>query len=75
MVTRGENMRTKIEEVFGNGGRQSEAACSVFRIHDHQVDLALMDQMGQMFADNPPAWTPENVPDKEQFHKDRTFPG
>jgi hypothetical protein len=69
MIAGSKDVGAEVEEIFGNGRRQSEAAGGVLRIHDHQVDLALLNNVGQMLPYHPPPWTAENVPDKEQFHE------
>jgi hypothetical protein len=69
MIAGGKDVRAEVEEVFGKGRRQPKAAGGVLRIHDHQVDLALLNNMWQMLPYHPPSRTAENVPDKEQFHE------
>jgi hypothetical protein len=69
MVASGKDVRAEVKEIFRQGGGQAEAARSVLRINDDEIDLALPDDVGQMFPHDAPARTAENVPDEEQFHK------
>jgi hypothetical protein len=70
MVAGSKDVGSKVEEVFGKGRCQPEASGSVFCIYDHEVDLAFRDDVGQMLPHHPPSWARENVPDKEQFHRE-----
>jgi hypothetical protein len=68
MVAGGEHVRAEVKEIVCQRGGQAEAAGSVFRIDDDEIDLALPDEVGQMFPHDAPARTAENVSDEEQFH-------
>jgi hypothetical protein len=67
-------MSAEVEDILGDGGRQPKSASGILRIHDHEVDLALLDDMRQMLPDDPPSRSSENVSDKEHFHRDSCLP-
>jgi hypothetical protein len=70
VVAGGEDVGSEVEEIFCDGRGQPEAPRGVLRIHDHEVDLTLLDDVRQMLPHNPPSRTTENVSDKEQFHRE-----
>jgi hypothetical protein len=74
VIAGGQNVGAEVEELFGDGRCEPEAAGGILRIHDHEVDLAFLDDMRQVLPHHPSPRTPENVPDKEQFHRDSCLP-
>jgi hypothetical protein len=70
MVAGGKDVGAEVEKVLGDGWRQSESAGGIFRIHDYEIHLAFLDQVRQVLPHNPSPRTAENVPDKEQFHRE-----
>jgi hypothetical protein len=69
MVAGGKDVRAEVEKILREGRRQPEAAGGIFRVHDHEVYLAFLDEMRQVFPHHASSRTTENVPDKEQFHR------
>ena len=69
VVAGGEDVGAEVEEVFGDGRREPEAAGSVFRIHDDEVDLALRDDVGQCSRTTRPPGLPKTSPTKSNFTK------
>jgi len=73
VVAGGKDVGAEVEQVLGDRGREAESPGGIFRIHDDQIDLAFLDQVGHMFPDNASPRTTKNVPDKEYFHNFLTF--
>jgi len=70
MIACGKDVGAEVEEVLSDGRRQSESSGGVFRIHHDEIHLAFLDQVRQMLPHDPSPRATENVPDKEQFHKE-----
>src|SRR5579859_704861 len=69
MVTGGDNVGSEVEQLLGNRRCYAEPPGSVFSVHDHQVDGALLDHLAQVLADNPSTSLAEYVTDKENAQK------
>jgi hypothetical protein len=69
MVASGDDMRAEIEEFFGNGGRDAEAARSIFAIDDDEIDLTLFDDVAQVFAHDAATRASEDVSYKKNAQK------
>jgi hypothetical protein len=65
MVAGRQDMSAQVEEIFRDSGRQPKATCGVLCIHYHEVNMAFLDNVREMLADDPPACTREDIPDKE----------
>jgi hypothetical protein len=70
VVAGGKDVGAEVEEVFSDGRREPKSASGIFRIDDDQIHLAFLDEMGQVLAYHPSSRAAENVPDKEQFHRE-----
>ena len=61
-------MRAEVEELFGEGGCDAEAAGGVFAVDDKQVDGVGFEDVREVFADDVAAGGAEDVADKEDIH-------
>jgi len=62
------NMRTKVEELFGDGRRNAESTGSVLAVDDEKIDSVRFEDVGEMFADDVAARRAEDVADEENVH-------
>ena len=65
MIAGGQHVGAQVEELFGDLGREPEAAGGVFGVDDEQFDLMRLAQVVQMFAHNAAACAAEDVADEE----------
>ena len=56
------------EKLFGDGGRDTEAARGVFGVGDSQIDAIGVNDILKMIGDNAAARGSKNIPDKENVH-------
>ena len=68
VVTGGDYVGAEVEELFGDGRCDAEAAGGVFSIDDDEIDSVGVEDVGQMFADDMAAGGAEDVADKENIH-------
>ena len=68
VVAGGDDMGTEVEEFFGDGGRDAEAAGGVFAVDDEEVDFVGFDEVGKVFANDVAAGGAEDVADEENVH-------
>jgi hypothetical protein len=68
MVTGGDYVSTEIEELFGDCGREAEAAGGIFTVDDEEIDGMSLEQVGQVLACNVPARGAEYVAYKQNLH-------
>jgi hypothetical protein len=69
VVAGGDDVRAEVEELFGDAGRDAEAAGGVFAVHDEEVDGVGLDELGEVFADDVAAGRAEDVADEENVHR------
>ncbi len=68
VVTGGDYVGSEIEELFGDGGGDAEAAGGVFAVDDEEIDGVGVEDVRQVFADDMAAGGAEDVADKENIH-------
>src|SRR6185312_7350766 len=68
VVSCGDNVRTQIEELFGDCGREAEAAGGVLAIDYEQIDGVRLHHMRQVLAHDPASRRPEHVSYKKNLH-------
>jgi hypothetical protein len=68
VVTGGDYVGSEIEELFGDGGSDAEAAGGVFAVDDEEIDGVGVEDVRQVFADDMAAGGAEDVADKENIH-------
>ena len=68
MVAGGDYVGAEVEELFCNGGGDTEASGSVFSVDDEEVDFVGFEDVGEMFADDVAAGGAEDVADKKDVH-------
>ena len=68
MITCGDDVRTEIEELFCDGGREAEAAGGVFAIDDEQINVVGFKHVGKVFAHDMTAGGSKDIADKEDIH-------
>ena len=62
-------MRTLIEDLVCDLGRDSEAAGGIFRVDHHQIDRLFLDHMGEVLAYDAPSCLPEDVAYKQNSQR------
>ena len=67
VVASGEHLSAEIEEFVRRGRGDAEATGGVFRIDYYKVDMVLVDNRGEMFADDTPAGTAKYIPHKKNL--------
>ena len=68
VVAGGDDVGAEVEELFGEGGRDAEAAGGVFTVDDEEVDGVGFDDVGEMLADDVAAGrAPKTSPTKRMF--------
>ena len=68
VVAGGDDVRAEVEELFGDGGRDAEAAGGVFAVDDEEVDGVGFEDVGKVLADDVAAGRAEDVADEENVH-------
>ena len=68
VVARGDDVGPEVEEFFGEGGGDAEAASGVLAIDDEEVDGIGFNDVGEVFADDVTASGAEDIADKEDIH-------
>jgi hypothetical protein len=68
VVAGGDDMRTEVEEFFGDGGGDAEAAGGVFAVDDEEVDGVGFEDVGEVLAYDVAAGRSEDVADEENVH-------
>ena len=68
VVAGGDDVGAEVEELFGDGGRDAEAAGGVFAVDDEEVDGVGFEDVGEVFADDVAAGGAEDVADEEDIH-------
>ena len=68
MVTGGDYVGSEIEELFGDGGGDAEAAGGVFAVDDEEIDGVGFQDVGEMFADDVAAGRTEDIADEKDVH-------
>ena len=68
MVAGGDDVSAEVEELFGERGRDAEAAGGVFAVDDEEVDGVGGDDVGEVLADDVAAGRAEDVADEENVH-------
>jgi hypothetical protein len=61
-------MSTKVEEFFGDGGREAEAAGGIFAVDDEEIDGVGLEQVGQVLVHDVPARGAKYVAYKQNLH-------
>ena len=67
VVAGGDDVNAEIEQLFGDGGGDAEAAGRIFSVDD-EINRAVFDQAGQAVFDDVASRTSENVADKKNMH-------
>lgn len=68
VVAGGDDVRTEVEDLFGEGGGDAEASGGVFAVDDEEIDGVGFEDVGEMLADDVAAGRSEDVADKENVH-------
>ena len=68
VIASGDDVRTEVEEFFGDGGREAEAAGGVFSVDDEEIDGVGFKDVREVFADDVTAGGTENIADKKDIH-------
>ena len=68
VVAGGDDVGAEVEELFGDGGREAEAAGGVFAVDDEEIDGVGFKHVGQVLADDVAAGGAEDIADKEDLH-------
>ena len=68
MVTGGDYVRAEVEELFGDGGREAEAAGGVLAIDDEEIDGVGLDQVGQVLMHDVSAGGAKDIAYKQNLH-------
>jgi hypothetical protein len=58
----------EVEEFFGDGGGDAEAAGGVFAVDDEEIDGVGFEDVGEMLAYDVAAGRTEDVADEENVH-------
>ena len=61
-------MGTEIEELFGDGGGDAEAASGVFAVDDEEIDGVGFKDVGEVFADDVAAGGAKDIADEKDIH-------
>lgn len=69
VVAGGDDLGTEVEDFFGDGGRDAEAAGGVLAVDDEEIDGVGFHNVGEMFADDVAAGRTEDVADEENVHR------
>ena len=68
VVAGGDDVRSHVEDFFGERGGDAEAAGGVFAVDDEEVDGVGFDDVGEMLAYDVAAGGAEDVADEEDVH-------
>ena len=68
VVAGGDDVGPKIEEFFGDGGGDAEAASGVFAVDDEEIYGVGFKDVGEMFTDDVAAGGAKDIADKEDIH-------
>ena len=68
VVAGGDDVGAEVEELFGEGGGDAEAAGGVLAVNDEKIDGVRFDDVGEVFADDVAAGRAEDVADEENVH-------
>ena len=69
VVAGGDDVGAEVEELFGKGGGDAEAAGGVFAVDDEEIDGVGFEDVGEMLADDVAAGRAEDVADEETVHR------
>jgi len=61
MVAGRNDVCAQFEQLIGDCRRETEASCGVFSVNNEQIDMVLLNDVTEMFADNAAAGAPENI--------------
>jgi hypothetical protein len=68
VVSGRDDVGAQIEDLFGDGGRNSEPAGGVLAIDDDQVDSVGFDDVRKVLVDDVAAGGAKDIADKEDIH-------
>jgi len=68
VVAGGDDVGSEIEELFCDGGCETEAAGGVFAVDDEEIDVVGFKYVGQVFADDVAAGGAKDIADKKDIH-------
>jgi hypothetical protein len=68
VVASGDDVSAEVEELFGDGGGDAEAACGVFSVDDEEVDGVGFDDVREVFADDVATGGAKDISDKKDVH-------
>ena len=68
VVAGGDDVGAEVEEFFGDGGGDAEAAGGVFAVDDEEVDGVGFEDVGKVLAYDVAAGGSEDIADKENVH-------
>ena len=75
VVAGGDDMGAEVEELFGKGWGDAEAAGGVLAVDDEEVDGVRFEDVGEVFADDMTTGGAEDVSDEEDVHFRRVARG
>jgi hypothetical protein len=68
VVAGGDDVRAEVEELFGDGWGEAEAAGGVLAVDDEEVDGVGLEEVGQVLVHNVPAGGAEDIAYKQNLH-------
>jgi hypothetical protein len=68
VVAGGDDVGAEVEEFFGDGGCDAEAAGGVFAVDDKEIDGVSLEDVGEVLAYDVAAGRSEDVADEENVH-------
>ena len=68
VIAGGDDVGAEVEELFGDGGGEAEAAGGVFAVDDKEIDGVGFKDVREVFADDVAAGGAKDIADKEDIH-------
>ena len=68
MIAGGDDVGAEVEELFGDGGGEAEAAGGVFAVDDEEVDGVGFEDVGEVLMHDVAAGGAEDIADEENVH-------
>src|SRR5215469_6806096 len=74
VIAGSEHVATQVQEFFSNRSCETKAACSIFGISNHQIDLVRGYKVRKVVVDYLASSAAENVTDEEDLHESLILP-